>query len=107
MGKFPKLSSAEYAAIYDEAWKAGVAAATDTVPVPMQVVQRANPLDDKSPIVKAYEPVYDGVCGFAWVKVKPANSPFAKWLKANGKVSRDRDNRDATSGRGHEVWGVK
>lgn len=23
------------------------------------------------------------------------------------KVSRDRDNRDATSGRGHEVWGVK
>jgi len=23
------------------------------------------------------------------------------------RVSRDRDNRDATSGRGHEVWGVK
>ncbi len=23
------------------------------------------------------------------------------------KLSSDRDNRDATSGRGHEVWGVK
>jgi hypothetical protein len=23
------------------------------------------------------------------------------------KVSRDQDNREATSGRGHEVWGVK
>lgn len=23
------------------------------------------------------------------------------------RLSRDRDNRDATSGRGHEVWGVK
>jgi hypothetical protein len=23
------------------------------------------------------------------------------------RISRDRDNRDATSGRGHEVWGVK
>ena len=23
------------------------------------------------------------------------------------KLSRDRDNRDATSGRGHEVWGVR
>lgn len=25
-------------------------------------------------------------CGFAWIKVRPANSPFANWLKKNGHV---------------------
>jgi hypothetical protein len=28
-----------------------------------------------------YEPVMDGVCGFANLKVYPANSSFAHWLK--------------------------
>ena len=27
----------------------------------------------------------DGVCGFAWVAVRPRNSAFAKWLVANDK----------------------
>ena len=27
--------------------------------------------------------VPDGVCGFAWVVVRPANCAFAKWMKAN------------------------
>ena len=25
----------------------------------------------------------EGVCGFAWVKVSPGNSSFAKWLVKN------------------------
>lgn len=28
-----------------------------------------------------------GGCGFAWVLVKPGNSPFANWLKAQDKAS--------------------
>lgn len=37
--------------------------------------------------IRGYEPVLDGVCGFAWVKVRPANSRFANWLKKVGIVS--------------------
>ena len=47
----------------------------------MHVVQHANPLDDSSPIVKRYAPVMDGVCGFAWVVVRPAGSSFGRWLR--------------------------
>lgn len=30
-----------------------------------------------------YEPVADGVCGFAWVVLRPATSRFARWASAN------------------------
>jgi len=33
--------------------------------------------------------VADGVCGFAWVNVKPGTSKFARWLKATGKARTD------------------
>lgn len=69
---------------WDAAVAAGNAAAAAKVPVPMVVVQHANPLNDASPVVKVYEPVMDGVCGFAWVKIRPANKPFANWLKKQG-----------------------
>lgn len=26
----------------------------------------------------------EGMCGFAWVNVRPGNCPFANWLKKNG-----------------------
>lgn len=32
--------------------------------------------------------VSDGVCGFAWITIKPANSAFANWLKARGLASK-------------------
>lgn len=73
-----------FSAIYSEADAAGRKAAEAVVPVPMYVVQRADPLNDNSPVVKAYPPVMDGVCGFAWVTVRPGNSGFAKYLKAKG-----------------------
>jgi hypothetical protein len=76
---------------------AGAAAAEAKVPKPMYVVERANPMDDSSPIVKAYEPIADGVCGFAWVNVRPGNSPFANWLKKEGKA------RKAYGG-GVQIW---
>jgi len=52
-------------------------------PTPMHVVEHVNPLDDSSPVAKRYAPVMGGVCGFAWVTVRPANSSFAKWLLCN------------------------
>lgn len=84
-----KPNYAAFRALYHKAHDAGNAAAAACVPVPMHVVGRANPLDDSSPIVKRYAPVMDGVCGFAWINVKPGNSAFAKFLKAEGLARSD------------------
>ena len=81
----PKFSHAEAQALFNKAHAAGMAAGEAVRPVPMQVVQRLHPLDDSSPVVKVYEPVMDGVCGFAWVNIRPGNSSFANWLRKQGK----------------------
>ena len=60
---------------------AGMNAGESIVPMPMVVTERANPLDDRSPVVRQYAPIMDGVCGFAWVSLRPANSAFANFLK--------------------------
>jgi hypothetical protein len=67
----------------------GTKAAEACVPVPMVVVQRANPLDDSSAIVKRYEPIADGACGFAWVTIRPGNSAFAHYAKAHLGASKN------------------
>jgi hypothetical protein len=69
--------------IYSQANDKGNAAVQMTTVTPMVVQQRENPLDDDSRLVRQYF-VSDGVCGFASVNVKPANSKFAKFLVANG-----------------------
>ncbi len=78
----------DWQSLYDAAHKAGMEAVSKLNVVPMVVQQHANPLDDASPVEKSYF-VADGVCGFAWVQVKPGNSPFAKWLKEKGLASAD------------------
>lgn len=79
--KTPSLTQAQCATIYDRAHEAARLAAQACVPVPMHVVERANPFDDHSPVVREYAPVNDGVCGFAYVTVRPANSAMAKYLR--------------------------
>jgi hypothetical protein len=69
--------------IYAQANDKGNAAVQMTTVQPMVVQQRENPLNDGSSLVREYF-VSDGVCGFASVTVKPANSKFAKFLIANG-----------------------
>ncbi len=57
--------------IYAEAHAAGLAAANQCVPVPM--------------FVQGYkEPIMGGVCGFAWVKIRPATGAFVNYLKKQG-----------------------
>ena len=68
--------------LYIQAHNAGNNAVTQTTVTPMIVTQAANPLDDSSAVVNAWI-VNDGVCGFASVIIKPANSKFAKFLVAN------------------------
>lgn len=78
-----KLSKRSFGKVWREAVAAGRAAAAAKIPVPMVVVEHAKPFDDSSPIVRRWAPVMGGVCGFAWVRVRPSNSSFGRWLRAN------------------------
>lgn len=80
----PKFSEAEAKALFARAHKAGLEAAKAVTPVPMHVVEREHPLDDSSRIIKRYAPVMSGVCGFAWIIIKPGNGSLARHLKKLG-----------------------
>lgn len=80
----PRLERRQCEELFRSAHLAGYAAGEGEVPAPMVVVEHANPLDDNSPVVRVYEPHTEGVCGFAWVNVRPGNSSFARWLVDSG-----------------------
>src|SRR5690606_4731782 len=77
----PMLATPEE--IYRYADRKAREAVEKTVVRPMIVTQRENPLDDNSKVIYQ-EFVSDGPCGFAYVKVKPANCAFAKFLVKEG-----------------------
>lgn len=66
--------------VYNEAHKAGLEAGNKSKPTPMVVQQHSDMLDDNSPVKKEWF-VEGGVCGFAWIEIRPSNSTFGKWLK--------------------------
>jgi hypothetical protein len=76
-----KMSPAQCADLFQRAHKAGMEAGQGSRPEPMHVVQ----LGRHGEVVKRYAPVMDGVCGFAWVTIRPGNSSFANWLRKQGK----------------------
>ena len=69
----------EEAAMVAEAEAAGEAAAAAAVPTPMVVSDRRSG--------KTWH-VSEGMCGFAWVIIRPGNSRVANYLKKEGKGSR-------------------
>ena len=80
-----KEDQMDYDKILNEAHQAGWKAGTKKVPTPMMVVQRENPLDDKSDVVQAWN-VPSGICGFASVVTTAhGNSKFVKHLKKVGE----------------------
>ena len=66
----------DYAEIWAEAWAAGIMAGLACRPKPMVVGQH------DGQFLHIIEVVDDGACGFAWVKIRPANGKMARWLKA-------------------------
>lgn len=58
--------------LYEKAHLQGALAASEKVCRPMTVIDPASGQRWHVP---------DGVCGFAWIVVKPGNSAFARWLK--------------------------
>jgi hypothetical protein len=79
----------KFRTIWDEAWQAGVNAANKCNVVPMLVGTPTTLLGSDLDTSKPVEYVSEGVCGFAWVNVKPGTSAFAKWLVKNGMARSD------------------
>ena len=68
----------EFIAIYYEAYAAGMKAGQEAIPTPM-VVSGGVPGE----VEKNYY-ISEGMCGFAWVTIRPSYGKFASWLKAMG-----------------------
>ncbi len=85
----------DFTDLVEKAHVAGVEAAKACRPARFDLVAHANPLDDNSPVVehfpdqKTNEHAFAGACGFAWVKIRPANGPLAKWMKSKGIGDKD------------------
>lgn len=86
-----------YAELLERAYIEGRKAGLACRPVPMVVGQAKNPLSSEIDYSKPVYYVDDGACGFAWVKIRPATTPFARWLKKNGYA------RAAYNG-GLDIW---
>lgn len=79
------MLKSECADLFKMAHEAGMIAGEAARPMPMHVVEHANPFDDNSAIVRRYAPVMDGICGFAWINIRPARGAFVNWLKSQDK----------------------
>ena len=86
------------AGIYAEAHSAGMAAGNKSKPVPMVVGTPSTPLGNDIDYSKETYYVADGVCGFAWINIKPARGKFVKYLKDN-----DIGRKDSYYG-GYTIW---
>lgn len=72
----------QYMSMLDQANLLGRIAGNRHTPTPMNVVQ-ADVFGRPLPGAEVYH-VPQGMCGFAWVTIKPGTHPFAKWLKQRG-----------------------
>jgi hypothetical protein len=94
---------AAFARLFTDADRAGMEAAAACTPTPMVVQEHASPLNDNSPVVKEWY-VPQGVCGFAWVVLRPGTSALARWLKANVHRTNDHSGWDRSYYGGVEMW---
>lgn len=74
------MTEREWTRLFYEAEAAGRAAADAARPPQYQAVQRANPLDDTSPVVKRWAQPFE-LCGFAEVIFRPGNGKAANAAK--------------------------
>ena len=59
---------------FENALAEGIQAGNEVIPIPMQVIGR-----DQSFVVEG------GVCGFAWLEIRPARGPLVTYLKKSGQ----------------------
>jgi hypothetical protein len=77
-----------FAQIFEEARIAGEQAMAECHPTPMIVQEHASMIDDTSPVVDEYF-VSGGVCGFAWINIRPGNCPAANYAKKHLGAGKD------------------
>lgn len=77
----------EFRGLYQAADEAGQEAVRKLTVVPMVVTGPVGLDNEPLEGCKSWY-VEDGACGFAWITVRPGNSPFANWLKKNGLGSK-------------------
>ena len=95
---------AVFEAIWLEAHEAGRQAGNAHTPTPM-VVGRAVDLFSDKIVPGTREVVDEGMCGFAWINVRPATSRFAKWWKKREEQRTGRKVERAYEG-GYTVYWV-
>ena len=77
------------ATVYADAHAKGIAAGNGCNPTPMVVGTPTTPLGNDIDYSKDTHYVSDGVCGFAWINIKPARGKFVTYLKKNNIGYRD------------------
>ena len=75
--------------IYSQAHSEGMRAGHGCTPTPMVVGQPTTPLGNDIDYDKETYYVSEGVCGFAWVNIKPNRGKFVKFLKDNNIGRKD------------------
>ena len=75
--------------LFNEAFKAGFKAGEEYTPTPVIFGSPSTPFGSDVDLSKPHSYEAEGVCGFAWVNVKPGNSRFARWLKKEGHARTD------------------
>ena len=81
-----EIRNAKFATLWKEACEKAEQASSSANPHPEGgkyiVQEHINPLDDSSPVTQQWE-MPNGLCGFAWIMIRPGNCAFANWLKKN------------------------
>lgn len=70
----------EFEALLAQAHAAGQAALEAAIPTPMVVYETAGLSNQPKPNGREWY-VNEGACGFAWVTLRPATTPLARYLK--------------------------
>jgi len=81
--------TSQFETLYVRAREAGLAAGNGSKPTPMVVGSPSTPFGSDIDHSKPTFFVEDGVCGFAWIQVKPGTSAFAKYLVKSGRARPD------------------
>lgn len=75
--------------LWNAAQAAGRQAAEACSPSPVIVFEANGLSNEPLPGGRSWR-IPEGACGFAWIRVRPGNSAFARWLKQQGLGRTDR-----------------
>jgi hypothetical protein len=78
------MGKREAKALFTKADAAGMAAIAACTPVPMIVGSAKSLFSNEMDPNKPQYFVADGVCGFAWIEIRPSRGGIATWMKENG-----------------------